>query len=389
MSRIGSVARQAARRLRLEWRYSSSVIAILALGIGPAAAMLSVVERVLLRPLAYADADRIGLVRVNLGQLQMHPGLTMAEGINFREAGLFESVEVALRVGDVSFEAGDELVPLRLVSITTGMLPMLGVRPVVGRPFTEDDIPPPLPPPPPPVPGAPPPPLPVFATQRVLVDFDTWQTHFGGDQAAVGSLISLNGFSYEVIGVLPRGFRLVTGRAVPQRIDFYSPFRLQNNRGSWFNTTLVKLKRGDALSRPQQGLDVLAADLVRQYPDNYNHGSLRFVLTPALEDMTRQTRPALRAAVGAVLLLLVIAFANASALVVARLRTRETDLAVRTALGASRGALLLDLVVEGVLLAAAGLAAGAVTALVSLGAVRQLIPRTVPRWEEIGVGWIC
>jgi predicted permease len=387
MSRIGLVLRQSVRRLALEWRYTCSVVAIFALGLGPAAAMSSVVERVLMRPLAYADADRIGLVRVSQGQLQMHPGLTMAEGIDFRNAGLFESVEVALRVNDASLDRGGELIPVRQISITTGMLPMLGVVPVLGRPFSEDDIPPPLPPPPPPVPGGPPPPLPVFPTQRVLVDYDTWQAHFGADPGVLGQLISLNGFPYEVIGVLPRGFRLVTGRAVPQRIDFYAPLQLQDFRGAWFNTTLVKIRRGESFVVPQQGLDVLSADLLRRHPDTYIHGSLRFTLTPALDDMTRQTRPALRAAIGAVLLLLLVAFVNASALVVARLRARATDLAVRTALGATRGALMLDLVVEGALLAAAGLVAGTATALVSIAAVRRLIPRTVPRWDEIGVGW--
>ncbi|HET9370045.1 MAG TPA: FtsX-like permease family protein, partial [Vicinamibacterales bacterium] len=328
-----------------------------------------------------------GLVRVNLGQLQMHPGLTMAEGIDIRKTGLFESVEVAMRVGDVSLERGSDLLPLKQISITTGLLPMLGVQPVIGRPLSEDDIPPPLPPPPPPVPGGPPPPLPVFPTQRALVDYDTWQTHFGADPDVPGQMITLNGFRYEIIGVLPRGFRLVTGRAIPQRIDFYVPFRLQDNRGAWFNTTLVKVKRGDAFAAPQQGLDALAADLLGRFPDTYNHGSLRYVLTPALEDMTRQTRPALRAAIGAVLLLLLVAFVNAAALVVARLRARETDLAVRTALGASPRALMFDLIVEGALLAGAGFAAGTLAGWLSLSAIRQLIPRSVPRWDQIGVGW--
>ncbi len=387
MERLGLGLQQAARRLRHEWRYTCSVVLILGLGIGPAAAMISLVERVLVRPLAYHDPDRVGIIRVSLGQLQMHPGLTMAEGIDFRTAGLFEAVEVAQRVNDVSFGSADNQVSLKLISMTTGMLPMLGVSPVLGRLFTEDDIPPPLPPPAPLVPGAPPPPLPVFATQRTVIDFDTWQTHFGADPEVLGRVIKVDDFSYEVIGVLPRGFRLVTGRGVPQRIDFYVPFRLQYNRGSWFNTTLVRVKHDSSYEHTQQGLDVVAANLQTAFAANYRAGSLRFTLSPALDDMTRTTKPALRAAVGAVLLMLVIAFANVSALVVARLRTRDTELAVKTALGASRRALILDLLLESLVLGVLGAIVGALAGLVSVAVVRDVIPRTVPRWDEIHLGW--
>lgn len=387
MERLALGLRQAARRLRHEWRYTCSVVLILGLGIGPAAAMVSLVERVLMRPLAYHEPDRVGIIRVSLGQLQLHPGLTMAEGIDFRNADLFEAVEVAQRVNDVSYGPPDNQVSLRMVSMTTGMLPMLGVSPALGRLFTESDIPPPLPPPPPPVPGAPPPPLPVFPTQRTVLDFDTWQTHFGGDPTVLGRVIQVNNFSYEVIGVLPRGFRLVTGRAIPQRIDFYVPFQLQYNRGSWFNTTLVRIKREASFEHTQQGLNVLASNLQTEFAENYRAGALHFTLSPALEDMTRTTRPALRAAAGAVLLMLVIAFANVSALVVARLRTRDTELAVRTAIGASRRALILDLLLESVVLGLLGAVVGAITGLVSVAAIREVIPRTVPRWDEIRVGW--
>jgi putative ABC transport system permease protein len=387
MERLGLGLRQAARRLRHEWRFTCSVVVILGLGIGPAAAMVSLVERVLLRPLAYHEPDQVGIIRVSLGQLLLHPGLTMAEGIDFRNAGLFDAVEVAQRVNDVSYGPADNQVSLKLISMTTGMLPMLGVSPVVGRLFSEDDIPPPLPPPPPPVPGAPPPPLPVFPTQRMLLDFDTWQTHFGGDTGVLGRVIRVDDFSYEVIGVLPRGFRLVTGRSIPQRIDFYTPFRLQYNRGSWFNTTLVRVKKDSTFEHTQQGLNVLAASLQKEFAANYRAGSLHFTLAPALDDMTRTTKPALRAAAGAVLLMLVIAFANVSALVVARLRTRDTELAVKTALGASRRALILDLFLESLVLGLLGAAVGALIGVISVAAIREVIPRTVPRWDEIRVGW--
>lgn len=349
--------------------------------------MVSVVDRVLLRPLAYSDPDRVGILRVDLGQLRMHPGLTMAEAIDFRTADIFERVEVAQRVSDVSFGPAGNLVQLKMVSVTTGMFSMLGVSPVHGRMFNEDDIPPPLPPPPPPVPGAPPPPLPVFPTQVALLDFDTWQLHFGGDPAVLGRVIQANGFSYEVVGVLPRGFRLVTGRAIPQRIDFYSPFQPPYNRGSWFNTVLVKVKPDGTFAQAQEGLNAIAVRLHQEFPESYLAGVPTFTLTPALDDMTRTTRPALRTAAGAVLLMFIIAFANVAALVVARLRARDTELALRSALGASRWSLVFDLVCESVLLGAVGALFSTAMGMLSIAAIREVIPRTVPRWDEIAIGW--
>jgi putative ABC transport system permease protein len=387
MRQFGRSLRQASRRLRHEWRYAAAVILIFGVGIGPAAAMLSVVEKVLLRPLNYADAERVGLLRLTMGQLSMHPGLSPAEAIDMRAAKLFESLEVETRLADVSYGPPDNLISMKQLSFTTGMLPMLGVQPVIGRHFTEEDLPPPFVPPAPGTPPAPPPPPP---TQRVMLDYGTWQTHFGGDRAVLGRMIRINGGPFEIIGVLPDGFRIVTGRAVPQRIDFYTPFRLFNFRNSWQFPTLAKIRKGDTFEHVQAGLDSLAANFEKQFPEFYNSGGggrLRYTVSPVLDDLTRNTRPALRAAIGAVLLLLLIAFANAAALVVARLRTRDMDFAIRSAMGASPGALVTDALAESTVLGLGGALAGSLFAVAAVSGIRVMMPRTVPRWDEIGVGW--
>ena len=381
MSCTLTALRQSARRLRADWRYSAAVLIILAVGIGPAGAMLSVVNRVLLRPLDYREPDRVGLLRIDLGQLRGHPGLSPAEVLDIRAAGLLASVEMEQRLTDVTLGTPPDLVSLKQIAMSTGMLSMLGVSPVLGRDFVASDVPPPAPgvaPPP-----GPPPPLP---PQPALLDYTAWQTHFGGDPAVLGRTVAINGRATYVVGILPEGFRLVTGRAVPQRVDLYVPTPVVNFRNAWQFPTLARLEPGTTFAQVQAGLDTLSAALKRQDPDFYD-GRLRFTIAPALDDITRTSRPALRAAAAAVLLLLAIALANATALVVARQRAAAHDFAIRSAIGASRAALVGQVLMESVLLAAGGAMLGACLSLVATAGIREVIPRTVPRWDQIAAGW--
>ena len=365
--RLRVTIRQSVRRLRYEWRYALGVVLILAVGIGPATAMLSIVQRVLLQPLAYQDPDRLGIMRLNLGQLQAHPGLTPGEVIDLRHTdGLFAAVEAASRQAEMSLSRNGELIPMSAVQITTGMLPMLGVQPVLGRPFTEQD-------------------LNGMQPASVLLDYGAWRSRFGGDTTILGQRILLNGMPFEVIGILPPRFKLATGRAVPQPIDVYLPMRLTTFRNFWGFTTLVRLAPSVTIDRVNAAMPGLAASLTQQYPSSYADAHLRFFVTPLKDDMVKATRPALRAAIAGVLLLLGIAMANATALVVARLRTRERDFAVRLAVGATRGSLVADVLVESLILSLAGAVTGAFLGALGIAGARQLVPHTVPRWEAIGV----
>ena len=366
-SRLRVAVRHAGRRLTYEWRYALGVIVILTVGIGPATAMLAIVERVLLQPLAYQDPDRLGIMRINLGQLQAAPGLTPGEIIDLRHTqGLFAEVESATRQAEMTLSRNGELIPMSAVQITTGMLPMLGVQPVIGRPFTEDDL---------------------HGQQpaAVLLDYGAWQSTFGGDRAIVGQRIVLENTPYDVIGVLPPHFELANGRSVPHPIDLYLPLKLTNFRNFWAFSAIVRLAPGVTAERVNAAMPGLAASLVRQYPANYSDARLQFFVTPLKDDMVKATRPALRAAIAGVLLLLAIAMANATALVVARLRTRERDFAVRLAVGATRGSLVADVLVESLMLSLCGALAGAALGAIGLAVARHVMPHTVPRWDEIAI----
>src|SRR5579864_626882 len=362
--------KQSARRLRFEWRYALGVVVILGVGIGPATAMLSIVERVLLQPLAYQDPDRLGLVRINLGQIQNSPGLSPGEVLDLRKTqGLFASVEAENRRYELTLNAGDTRVPLSAVSITSGMLPMLGVKPILGRPFGEADV----------------------KNQQsqpdtVLMDYGTWRSRFGADPGLVGRRIVLNGNPVEVVGILPAGFVLAAGGAAPEAIDLYLPMGVPSWRNFHAFPTIVRLAPGTAFDRVNTTLEGLAASLVKAYPDAYSGARLQFTVSPLKEDMVKTTRPALNAAIVGVLLLLAIAMANATALVIARLRTRERDFAIRRAIGAGSGSLVADVFMESALLTACGAVLGAVLGAIGLEAAKRLIPHTVPRWQDITLG---
>jgi predicted permease len=366
---LGSHFRQAARRLTFEWRYTAAIVAILAIGIGPASTMLSVLNNVLLKPLPYADPERLALVRIQLGQVKNHPGLAMDEIKDLRALqDVFAAVEGEARASDVSLGPPDRLEAITQIAMTPGMLPMLGVAPAYGRQFKESDI----------ADGVVPP---------VLLDYGFWRTRFGASPAVIGTNLIVDGRPAEIVGVLPEGFTLTTGRAVPQPFSVYRPLRLRDSRNFWAYPTIVRLKDGVTIAQADARLAALTTSLLERYPKEYSDAAIAFAVHPLLDDLVKDTRPALRAAMGGVLLLLLIAVGNATALVIARLKTRERDFALRGALGASRGALVLDVLAESTLLGLGGVLAGSVFAAAGVAGVRRIVPHTVPRWQEIAVSW--
>jgi hypothetical protein len=285
MERVLSTLRQTLRRLRFEWRYAGGVIVILAIGIGPAAAMLSVVQKVLLAPLPYAEPDRLAIARLTLGQIQNHPGLSRAEITDLRElSAVFAAVEGASRRGEVSVGPNDGLEPMTSIAVTPGLFRMLGVSPIRGRHFTDADV--------------------QGDTRRVLIGYQAWRSSFAGAENIVGRVIRLDGQQAEVIGVLPEGFRLTIGRGVPEPLDVYMPLLLDDNRSFWAFPTIVRLADGVTLAQANERVAALTAALSRDFPDVYTGAELRFELHPLLDDMVRETRPAMRAALAGVFLLL-------------------------------------------------------------------------------------
>ncbi|UCG85715.1 MAG: ABC transporter permease [Gemmatimonadota bacterium] len=368
-SGLATRARQSMRRLLTEWRLSVGVVLILGIGVAPATIGLTVVNRVLLQPLPFEEPDRIGVVRIDVGELVNHPGLDQDEILNLRDQeGVFDAVEWAI-FNPAWLEVGGEAVAVSGSSVSSGLFEMLGVSPLIGRSFTVED----------------------YDARVVILSHHVWRTNFGADRSIIGRSVSLWGAPREVVGVMPADFRLLLGRGsyAPPTVDVWTPVEAVYGKPGvflWGWNTLVRLADGVSYEQANASLEAFALQQKERYPD-YGDSRLRFSVSPLLTDLVRESRPAIVAALVGVLLLLVTATVNASALIVVGQRRRRQETAVRAALGASRGRLLTDVLQESVLLITAGGALGAGLAVWGGAGLRVVIPPEVPRWENIVFGW--
>ncbi|MFG1690586.1 ABC transporter permease [Gemmatimonadota bacterium] len=370
-SGFGTRSRHTFRRLARDWRYSLGIMVILAMGIGPATVGLSVRENVLLRPLGHREPDRLGVVRIDFGELQNHPGLDQDELLDLRDVeGAFQAVEWA--IFDRGYlGVGEETVSVAVASTSPGLLHTLGVIPSLGRFFPEDDP----------------------RADGVILSHALWQSHFGGDPDVIGRTVPVWGRPEEIIGVLPPDFNFTLGAGsyAPSRIDIWTVVpAVRSNPGTggyWGWNALVRLEDRVSFAQANQVLEVFARDQVERYPHIYAGSPLRYTVSPLLADLVREIRPAIRAALTGVLLLLLTAVVNAAALLVLASKKRERELAIRSAIGAGRGTLIADGLREGLILGVAGIALGWLLANWGIMGVRTFIPHAVPRWETITFGW--
>ncbi len=368
---LGRGPGQIVRRLRRDWRYTLAFLLVLGLGTGPATVGLSVRHDVLLRPLGYQRPDRLGILRVDVGELKDHPGLAQTELVELREAdGPFSAVESAI-FGSAALTLEGRVIWLKSAGVTPGLLETLGATAFRGRLFDGSDSRDPV----------------------VVLGHSFWQNHFAGDPDIIGRVVTLHGIPGEVVGVLEPDFRfrLGPGSNAPEKVDLWriEPPVLTNPESGflWGWNALVRLEDGISFQEVDEYLKGFAAAQRRKYPNAYPDTPLRFTAAPLLDDLVREVRPAFRAATLGVLLLLLTAVVNASALLTLAWKRRERELAVRRALGAGRGALALEALTEALILGCTGVGMGWLLSAWGLTAVRTFLPRTVPRWDTITFGW--
>ena len=334
----------------------------IALGIGANTAIFSVVNTVLLRPLSYERPDRLIVLWEKQEQIpQESPSLPDFNDWQERNRS-FEQVALARR-DNVNLTGAGE--PERLIArqITANFFSTLGVHPQMGRSFSEDEE--------------------KTKAPVALISDSLWKRQFGSDPLLVGKPITLYDASFTVIGILPANFQFYTPADVFVPISFM-PDRLKQAREEHGGTIVVaRLKPGVGAAQAQADMDGVAEGLDQQYPKT--NKSVRVTVASIYDDMVGDVRPSLLILLGAVGFVLVIACANVANLLLARAAARQKEIAIRTALGASRLRVIRQLLTESIALSVAGGAIGLLLAMWGADLLLAAIPNNIPWVKEIAL----
>ncbi len=378
----------AARTLRKSPAFTLTAVLTVALGIGASTAIFSVVNALLLRPLPYVQPDRLATIHNDLRARRVFnfpwPGGDLPDVR--QQLTAFESI-AGISAGRSSF-VGDDGKPEQIVAagVTPNFFTVLGARMAFGRNLVESDgTPPPRPAGPPAPNAAPPARLPSIS----ILSHSFWQRRFGGDSAVIGKTVQLNGGLATIVGVASPDVRLVfqPGTGDLEQPDLYFAFRRDWSSDSRLNVFLRligRLKPGATFSTAQAQADKLAAYLRDLVPIKKT-ANLAIRVEPMAKDIVKDVRPAILALMGAVMFVLLIACANVANLLLVRAASRERELAVRSALGGSRGALLGQMLAESLVLAGTGALLGLAFAKLGIDLLVSIAPSTLPRVEDVSI----
>jgi putative ABC transport system permease protein len=354
---------------------SISIVATiaLALGIGANTAIFSVVNAVLLRPLPFPDPDSlVALFETDLQRGLQRGSHSYPNFFDIRSQNTsFERVST-YRSGDYIMTGRGEPARLQGAVVTSDLLPLLGVQPMLGRMFLPDEDK-----------GS--------DTGRVVIlSQPLFQKRFSADPSILNQAITLNGVSYTVVGVMPAGFEFPIQNEPVElwttiAADASGQTPVTAQRGAHFLRVIGRLKPGVSLEQAQADLTTIASRLEQQYPDTNTRRGLR--VDSALSALVGDVRPTLFILLGAVACVLLIACANVANLLLARATSRHKEMAIRTALGASRARVIRQLLTESVLLSLLGGGVGLLLAVWWSDLLVALGKEDIPRAVQVGIDW--
>lgn len=355
--------------LRQLWKAPGSTLTVvltLALGIGATTAIFSMVEGILLRPLSFGDPARLVLLGDHLGG---RPNVS----VRAREIATYSSASAAFSSMGASIPTSFELsgaMPEEVPAarLTASMFPTLGVPPLLGRVFTqqEDEGHQPL----------------------AVISYGLWVDRYGRDPHVIGRSIDLNRKNYSIIGVMPRNFEfpLQNGRLNQAQLWVpmsFTPDELSEDNGLWGYQMVARLKDGITLPQAAQDADRVAQQIMRNFPASMSKLHIKGDATWLHEFAVANVRPLLRALLVAVGIVLLIACVNVAGVLLVRAIRRRGEYAIRLALGARSGAIIRESLLEGLLLSVTGGLLGLALAATAIRTALHLLPESMPRIDSI------
>jgi putative ABC transport system permease protein len=373
--------------------FSLTALVTIALGIGATTAIFSVINTVLLQPLPYDNRDRLAFVTGDLSARNVLDfPMAPADFHDLRTTvKAFDEIAGLNTLQRPLFDDRGEARMLRVAAVTPNIFRVLGTRVALGRDFVDEDGAPIGPPPGQGGPGAAPqgpPPPPPPAT--VILSHEFWQQQFGGDPNMVGRSFQIgNNQQAQVVGILEPGVELLwfDGSGVERRPEVYQTLRQDFAAGSRVNVfirAIGRLRAGSTMQAAQQEVNALVKDLRQRFPIKETAGAV-WRVEPMRDYLVRNTKQSLLTLMGAVVFVLLIACANVANLLLVRTSQRERELAVRSALGGNRAALLRQMLVESLVLALVGGALGVALAWAGIQVLKAIGPQNLPRLDQVGL----
>jgi putative ABC transport system permease protein len=336
------------------------VVLVLGLGTGAATTVFTAVDAVVLRPLPFAAPDRlVTMWDTNAEQGLAHDPISPVNFMDYRDLPVFTDASAWWRPGINLIDPGLDPVRVNTIEVSGNIFDVLGVRPQIGAGFPEKG--------------------PLFVQNELIVVISDrlWRTRYGADPAMIGRPLSLNGTAYTLVGVMPPKFHY------PDDVDVWQRLRWdlrQHSRAAHFMEAVARLTDQTTFDEAQRAVETLALRMQGDFPQTNKGWATRLI--PLLDEQLGYYRPALMVMFGAVGLLLVIGCLNVASLLLTRALSRDREIAVRMAMGATPRQLVTQLLAESLVLSAAGAVLGLVAAAGLLPLLLNLTPVDIPRLDE-------